>query len=38
MKNLVNLLIVPIEKENLSLNHFILIKKLNKFLSNSYNI
>ena len=35
-KNLVNLLIVPIEKENLSINHFILIKNLDKFLSKSY--
>ena len=34
--NIINLLIVSIEKENLSINHFILIKNLDKFLSKKY--
>ena len=35
-KNVINLLIVPIELENTSIHHFVLIKNLDKFLSKVY--
>ena len=35
-KNVINLLIVPISKDNSSIHHFLLIKNLDKFLSKVY--